>query len=550
MFKKVLLSSSVFFGLLLFVMAEECFADASAYFEQATSYYEAGEYGKARELYQYVLDNWPEDANYAIWSQTLVALSNIDVGQMEAADAAIDKLRTEFSDNEHIAEVVHHIAYHYLTLKEYEKAKQLYQYVLDHWPDDDSCAIWSQTGVAMSSISLGDTEAADAAGAKLLNKFSDNRHIAEEVHHLAWHCRYQAGDHQRAIQFYQYVLDRWPGDHKYAIWSQSGLALSYIDLGNTEGAQAAVDKLLTDFSGNEHLPEEVHHIAYHYRTLKEHEKAKQFYQYILDHWPGDDKYAIWSQSGVALSYIDLGNTEAAQAAVDKLLTDFSGNDRIAEQVHNIAYHYRELKKYEKAKQLYQYVLDHWPDSNPYAMWSQTGVGVSNAALGDDPNAQLVIDSLITDFHDHPDLFGAISRIEEGYYIKILSAEPPISEDYYRNPIKLWEKVMSKFPDFFYDDPDLYYFIADCYRHLDEYEKAIEYCQKTINSWPDYHYAWYTQFLIGNCYEWLRYSGRLPKSKANQLIEQAYTAVIEKYPNCSLAKEARLRLRQLNFEGVK
>ena len=71
MFKKVLLSSSVFFGLLFFVIAGECFADASAHFEQATSYYEAGEYGKARELYQYVLDNWPEDANYAIWSQTL-----------------------------------------------------------------------------------------------------------------------------------------------------------------------------------------------------------------------------------------------------------------------------------------------------------------------------------------------------------------------------------------------------------------------------------------------------------------------------------------------
>lgn len=550
MFKKVLLSSSVFFGLLFFVMAEECFADASAYFEQATSYYEAGEYGKARELYQYVLDNWPEDANYAIWSQTLVALSNIDVGQMEAADVAIDKLRTEFSDNEHIAEVVHHIAFHCLTSKKYEKARELYQYVLDHWPDDDSCAIWSQTGVAMSSISLGDTEAADAAGAKLLNKFSDNRHIAEEVHHLAWHCRYIAGDHTRALQYYQHVLDHWPGDEKYAIWSQGGLALSYIDLGNSAAAQTAIDKLFAEFSGNERLAEAVDKIAYHYRELKEHEKATQYYQYILDHWPGS-KYAMWSQTGLALLHIDLGNSAVAEATIDKLLSDFSGNEGLVEEVHHIAYHYRELKKYEKAKQLYQYVLDHWPDADPYAIWSQSGVGASNAALGNDAAVEAVIDGLIADFSDDAGLPAAVAGIAEQYYNRALQMESEElasqAQNHFQKAIAIYKIVADELPNSGDATPEACCLVGVCYRKLSEYEKSIEYYQKVVDDYPTYHLTWHALFMVGRNYEDLKESGVISESEVNAKIKAAYEQLLEKYPDCKAAKIARRWLSRYSSE---
>jgi tetratricopeptide (TPR) repeat protein len=331
MLRKVLSVSLVLASLAFSGIARESFGEASAYFEQAKSYYEAGEYQKARELYEYVGETWPGDANYAIWSEALVILSYIDVGKMAAAEVAIDALLIEFGGDEHAAEVVHHIAYQCLTLKRYEKARELYQYVLDNWRGDDSSVIWSQTGVAMSSISLGDTEAADAAAEKLVTEFSENSHIAEEVHHLAWHCRYVAGDHNRAVEYYEYVLDHWPDDEKYAIWSQSGLALSYIDIGDNTGAQAAIDKLVAEFADDERLPEEVHHIAYHYREVKEYGKARVYYQYVLDNWPGS-KYAIWSQSGVGSCSAGLGETEAAEAATEKLLSDFSGHADLAEQV--------------------------------------------------------------------------------------------------------------------------------------------------------------------------------------------------------------------------
>ena len=48
-------------------------------------------------------------------------------------------------------------------------------------------------------------------------------------------------------------------------------------------------------------------------------------------------------------------------------------------------------------------------------------------------------------------------------------------------------------------------------------------------------------MIGECYEKLRDSGALSESEANPKIEQAYIAVIEKYPDCSLVGHACLKL---------
>jgi tetratricopeptide (TPR) repeat protein len=82
--------------------------------------------------------------------------------------------------------------------------------------------------------------------------------------------------------------------------------------------------------------------------------------------------------------------------------------------------------------------------------------------------------------------------------------------------------------------------------LGQYQKGIDYYQQIVDSWPDYKYAWHAQFFVGMYYEKLRDSGDLPPSEADPKIEQAYKAVIEKYPDCSSVRHACLRLGSINF----
>jgi len=257
--------------------------------------------------------------------------------------------------------------------------------------------------------------------------------------------------------------------------------------------------------------------------------------------------------GLAISNVMLGDDNAAQVAADRLLADFSDNEDIAEAVNEIAHHYRVSQKCEKAKQLYQHVVDNWPGAQN-AIWAQMGLAISNIALGDDPNAQAAIDSLIADFNDHSALPEAVFQIGEQYYKKARStkSDSNLSEvevqDYYQKAIAIWERIIRELPYSTAYAPRAYYLIAHCcFEYLREYEKAIQSCQKLLINWPDYEYAWHAQFLIGNYYERLTQAGRIPESGANPIIEQAYQAVVEKYPDCSKFKYASLRLAELNFE---
>jgi len=305
------------------------------------------------------------DAEYAMWSQVRLAMSNVERGDEPAVQAAVDKLFADFSTNAQIARGVHEVALKYRVLKKYDRAINLYQYVVDHWPDAEY-TVWSQLDMAKSYVALGNEAAAQAAVDRLLSNFSSNPCIAEVVYDMA-SCYREVKKHQKAINLYQHIIGNWP-QQKCAMWSQRDLAMSYIDLGDDPNAQAAIDKFIANYSSHINLPWDVYEIAKYYRERAKYEKAINLYQYIVANYPAAD-HAIWAQLDIAISYAVTGNEAAAQAAVDRLLTNFSGNPHIARVVYEMAKHYLLSKNYEKARQICQYIIDHWPKAE-HAMWAQ------------------------------------------------------------------------------------------------------------------------------------------------------------------------------------
>ena len=177
---------------------------------------------------------------------------------------------------------------------------------------------------------------------------------------------------------------------------------------------------------------------------------------------------------------------SAQASLDSLIADFNDHPGLPEALYQVASQYQDRQRHEQARQLYQYIADTWPESDR-ALPARMDVAITNIALGDDAAAQAALDRLIADFNDHSVLPWAISNIEVAYYIRILAGETWVRENYL-HPVEIWQKVIRKFPDFFHPDPDLYYFIADCYRQLGEYEKAVEYYGIVAANWTQNGYA--------------------------------------------------------------
>jgi len=360
--------------------------------------------------------------------------------------------------------------------------------------------------------------------------------------------------HEQAQKLYKYIIDNMP-ESEYVILSRVGIIMSDIGLGNYANAQAAIDQLILDFNGHQALPGEIYRIAsYQYWGEKRYEDARRLYKYIVDKLP-ESEYVILSRGGVIMADISLGNDANAQAAIDNLIADFSDNPLIARVLWDTAQAYRDLKKYEKANELYQYVIGNWPKAE-HAISSQMSVAEINVRSliesGKDTAAQAALDRLIDDFKGHPVLPEALFAIGELYYYKAFDDPNKCikvkSEEYLKKAKDIWERIIAQCPQSqSIGLKHAQYFSAVCYRRLGEYEKAISRYQKVVDNWPEYQYAWSAQFLIGQCYARLKESGVLSESEANPKIEEAYSAVIEKYPDCPLADRACLKLGRMNFE---
>jgi len=528
-------------GAILSQMAGDCFADATSDLQTADNYYSSGLYPQAEQIYQNILGRYSGTV-HAFEAQKNLAILYIAWGKDQQATAAVDALKTNFSGNVHITEAVHETGQQYRQFQQYSQATQLYQCVID---TNSECeyAIWAQMDIAISNMFLGNDEAADAAAEKLLEDYSGDEHIAEAVYGVANQYRgFQR--HQQADQLYRHVVSNWP-DSEHAKWSQMALAVSDVIAGDTETGHASVKNLITQFSGSADITKAVHDIAQQYRWLQEYEKACELYRYILDKGP-EGEYAIWAQMDLAISNICLGDMKAANKGIAKLLTDYSGSRHIPTIIYSIAQHCCWAEEYDWARFYYQYILDNRSEGQ-FARWSQMALAALNILplieSGNQSGVQSAFDSLIADFNDCPDLPDSISQILSGYQKKISAIQGSASQDCYSNPIDVWEKAAESLPNLSFRYPDPYIFIADCYRQVGGYDKAIQCYSTLLDNWPDCKYAWHALFMKGRVTEQMQHEGLISSSEAKTIITAAYQQLVEKYPQTPAAKYASAWLRR-------
>jgi TolA-binding protein len=217
---------------------------------------------------------------------------------------------------------------------------------------------------------------------------------------------------------------------------------SLIEAGKLTDAQTQIDKLKADYSQDSNLPCALYGIAEKYRWKHQWEQANSLYNQVIQDYP-DSLFASRANLGIAraeiLPLLIAEDYIAADKALDKLVVDFAGHPDLPDTLCQIAKGYQWGNKYEKAKELYRYIVQNYPE-NPYADKANLGlvrVEVLSLIVSQDfGRAEDVLDNLITDFSEHPDL------------------------------------------------PDTLYWIAERYRWSDKYEKAKELYKQIIQEYPE------------------------------------------------------------------
>ena len=104
-------------------------------------------------------------------------------------------------------------------------------------------------------------------------------------------------------------------------------------------------------------------------------------------------------------------------------------------------------------------------------------------------------------------------------------------------ISKWEGMIAQFPNA-PRTAQAHNLIGECCYQLGQYEKAIEYFQKTVDDFPDYENAWVAQNRITKIYKFMMRDGLMPVPEAEAAVKAAYEKLIANFPDCPIAGPAR------------
>jgi outer membrane protein assembly factor BamD (BamD/ComL family) len=508
----------------------------------AEQFWRRKRYEDVKLLCEYIVKNH-SDSDLAIKARASVVGADILLGKDEAAQAGIDRFIADFAGHPELAGNIYRFAEQYWNTKRYEDAKPLYEYIAQTCPDS-AFAIKAKALLVKAEIMLGKDEAAKAAFDRLVTDFADNPELPAEVYNLAeqyWNME----KYENVKPLYEYIAQNHTGSD-LAIKSRTWVARADLMLGNDQAAKAGFDRLIADFAGNPELPAEIYKIEAQYWHMKRFDDVKRICEYIAQNHPNSD-FAIKARASVAAADLLLGNDEAAQAGIDAVIKNFAKDPELAETLWKLGNVSKDQGKYDLSRRLWQRTFETDPQG-PLAMQAKAGVAEMDILLGNDEVVHVIIDGLIADFAENPELPEAVFKIGHKYYTQarvkgIESGGSPEKEDL-RKAIAVWERIIQELPAS-KTTPEAHYTAAVCYsQELGEYAKGIAYFQTIVDNWPQYKYAWHAQYFVGMYTERLKESGLMEAAEADPLIEKAYKAVVENYPHSESAPSAALELAEI------
>jgi TolA-binding protein len=224
-------------------------------------------------------------------------------------------------------------------------------------------------------------------------------------------------------------------------------AICLVVSGKFPEAKAVTAQMASDFAGSPDLPEMLYWIAGRFQQYEGFEDAKQICEQIIKDYPDSPwakKAKMNKAMSEAISLVVSGKYAEAKATMAKMADDFGANPELPEMLYWITERFQRLDRFEDAKQLYQQIIQNFPDS-PWADKSKLFIARINATsllVSQNYNeAGTAIDKMIVDFKDNPDLPEALYWLTERY-------EWADKLDEARG---VYQQIIQKFPNCLYAD---------------------------------------------------------------------------------------------------
>jgi len=434
---------------------------------------------KALALYEEVVASWP-DSGKAVESQGSAARMYMRLRDYAAASAAVGKLISDYGSSKEAAKAIDNVGDAYRDAGKYDKAAELYSWVVANGSDVER-AIGSEASLARLYIKTDEYVKAQAETDKLISRSGSNPAAAKAVDNIADGYR-KAKKPEKARELYRWVVENQP-EAEHAIQSQVSAVKVSIAMGDDANAETEIERLMSLFGERDGIAGAVESVGDEYFKQERYDKALELYNKVVDTWPLDED-AIGAQIGVVESHIAVGDDNAAEAGIDRLLVDFASDAKLGEAAERIANYYSDMGRPNKAYAVSDY-FGQWTEGAA-GMGAQVGLAMSYIAAGDEPNTASAIDKLIADYNELPSFAESAFDVATQCFYK----------RNYGQAIRIWKLVFKRGHLLERHNAEIPYLLATCYERLENYPEAIAYYKEAVTNYSYTKYAYRAPYRLG------------------------------------------------------
>jgi len=231
--------------------------------EIAHTYLKAGEYQRAKSVFQMVTEQFGDD-QYASWAQLGIGLADImshfASGDFAAVQTVTDELIASFGGHPYLANVLRLIAREYSKLKKYEQVISLYQQIIQLYPNsvDSEVAQMDIEKIRIRGYFVAEDEAAiQTAVDELFAASGSNAHTSMAIMWVAE--QYDARGRQLQTEGFD----------------EQGRA-------ELQKAMAIFERLVNELPNSSEAPHVCSYIGRYYQEQGQYTKSTEYYENIID----------------------------------------------------------------------------------------------------------------------------------------------------------------------------------------------------------------------------------------------------------------------------
>ncbi len=511
---------------------------------------------KANQAHNFNVEHFP-DTKYGMLSNVEIIRSLIRNGK-KTADSEVQKWQNKYSNQPEQAMGAYIIARAYAGNNKEEKAVELFQYAAAIAPKN----IYGMLSQIRYDAAKKNYSAADVVADYLIASSPDSEDVKQGISDLANYYR-DKKVFANAIHFYQAEIDTW-NEYDDQVEPYTKMIYSYIDMNDTAKAKFLIDKIQDELKENPKLARANFDIANYYLKTGDSENALQLHEYNVQNYR-DSLESLWSQAAQVWYYVRNSDEDKANTKYAEMLFIYANEKTLPKEVFQIGDIYIEVDNTEKARSLYQQVLDEWPESE-YVFNAKAGFIKADIHNGYDEAAMTGVDNLMAEYMENTGLPHAVFSFGEQYWDLAQSEKRKLPKGrlavrtkgdsekmvyYYSEALSLWERIINQLPES-QNLSTAYRMAAEASRAMGEHETALQYFKAFVEKWPEDNYAGHCQFMVCSTYQSMAGKGIITEEEAYKSMKIEYEKMVQNYPDnpqCSTV-HAYINDYEINHNPVK